>query len=103
MYDEGSSKASLAKSATAATVAAGNSALAVDPDNAVSTATARRAMIEHAMSSSDIQITDRGAIEKDDSRWVAEQSGRNVLAHAYVLAAAHYHIVPGKNRPLPPG
>mgnify|MGYP004044576965 CR=1 FL=1 len=103
MYDEGSSKASLAKSATAAAVAAGNSALAVDLDSAVSTATARRVMIEHAMNNSDIQITDRRAIEKDDSRWVAEQSGRNVLAHAFVLAAAHYHIVPGKNRPLPPG
>ena len=37
MYDEGSSKASLAKSVTAAAVAAGHSALAVDPDSAVST------------------------------------------------------------------
>lgn len=103
MQDEGDIKSSLSKAAIDAAAAAGKSVLSIDPHNAVSTITARRAAVECAMTSTDINLTDREALEKDETRYVNENSSRNAISHAFVVAFAHYLVLPGKNRPLPPG
>ena len=103
MHNEDNIKSSLSKAAIDAAAATGKSVLSIDPHNAVSAITARRVAVQCAMTSADINLTDREALEKDESRWVNENSSRNAICHAFVVAFAHYLLLPGKNRPLPPG
>ena len=97
MQDEGDIKSSLSKAAIDAAAATGKSVLSIDPHNAVSTITARRAAVECAMTSTDINLTDREALEKDETRYVNENSSRNAISHAHhgrsfrSAAATHCH------------